>query len=47
MKIVTWNINGIKAPIDNLLLWLRESAPEGDSLARTLQQASEGGQRPS
>jgi len=28
MKIVTWNINGIKARIDNLLLWLKESAPD-------------------
>ncbi len=28
MKIVTWNINGVKARIDNLLHWLRESAPD-------------------
>ena len=28
MKIVTWNINGIKARIDNLLLWLGESGPD-------------------
>lgn len=25
MKIVTWNINGIKARIENLLAWLKES----------------------
>ncbi|PYE89762.1 exodeoxyribonuclease III [Phyllobacterium leguminum] len=28
MKIATWNINGIKARIDNLLRWLQESAPD-------------------
>ena len=28
MKIVTWNINGVKARIDNLLDWLRESEPD-------------------
>ncbi|PRD41242.1 exodeoxyribonuclease III [Phyllobacterium phragmitis] len=28
MKIVTWNINGIKARIDNLLHWLKESEPD-------------------
>lgn len=28
MKIVTWNINGIKARLDNLLVWLRESDPD-------------------
>jgi exodeoxyribonuclease-3 len=28
MKIVTWNINGVKARLDNLLHWLRESAPD-------------------
>lgn len=28
MKIVTWNINGVRARIDNLLHWLRESAPD-------------------
>ena len=28
MKIVTWNINGIKARIENLLVWLKESAPD-------------------
>lgn len=28
MKIVTWNINGIKARIDNLLSWLQASAPD-------------------
>jgi len=28
MKIATWNINGVRARIDNLLAWLRESAPD-------------------
>jgi exodeoxyribonuclease III len=28
MKIATWNINGIKARIDNLLRWLQESSPD-------------------
>ncbi len=28
MKIATWNINGVKARIDNLLHWLRESSPD-------------------
>ncbi|MDI6025838.1 exodeoxyribonuclease III [Corticibacterium sp. UT-5YL-CI-8] len=28
MKIVTWNINGIKARIENLLIWLKESDPD-------------------
>ena len=28
MKIVTWNINGIKARLDNLCLWLKESNPD-------------------
>ena len=28
MKIVTWNINGVRARIGNLLHWLRESAPD-------------------
>ena len=28
MKIVTWNINGIKARIDNLCAWLKESDPD-------------------
>ncbi len=28
MKIVTWNINGIKARIDNLLTWLKDSDPD-------------------
>lgn len=28
MKIVTWNINGIKARIENLQIWLRESDPD-------------------
>ncbi len=28
MKIATWNINGIKARIENLQHWLKESAPD-------------------
>lgn len=28
MKIVTWNINGIKARIENLKTWLQESEPD-------------------
>jgi exodeoxyribonuclease III len=28
MKIATWNINGVKARIDNLLHWLNESQPD-------------------
>ncbi len=28
MKIATWNINGIKARLDNLLTWLEESKPD-------------------
>ena len=28
MKIVTWNINGIRARIGNVLHWLRESEPD-------------------
>jgi exodeoxyribonuclease-3 len=28
MKIATWNINGVKARLENLLLWLKESAPD-------------------
>jgi exodeoxyribonuclease-3 len=28
MKIVTWNINGIKARIENLKIWLKESDPD-------------------
>jgi exodeoxyribonuclease-3 len=28
MKIVTWNINGIKARIENLKIWLQESQPD-------------------
>ena len=28
MKIVTWNINGVRARIDNLLTWLKESDPD-------------------
>jgi exodeoxyribonuclease-3 len=28
MKIATWNINGIKARLENLILWLKESGPD-------------------
>ncbi len=28
MKIVTWNINGVRARIDNFLHWLQESQPD-------------------
>ena len=28
MKIVTWNINGVRARIDNLVSWLNESRPD-------------------
>jgi exodeoxyribonuclease-3 len=28
MKIATWNINGVRARIDGLLTWLRESQPD-------------------
>jgi len=28
MRIATWNINGVKARIDNLLHWLGEAAPD-------------------
>jgi len=28
MKIATWNINGIKARIENLLHWLKEASPD-------------------
>ena len=28
MRIATWNINGVKARIDNLLHWLKEAAPD-------------------
>ena len=28
MKIATWNINGVKARIENLLLWLQECGPD-------------------
>ncbi|MBW3098113.1 exodeoxyribonuclease III [Pseudohoeflea coraliihabitans] len=28
MKIATWNINGVKARIDNLVAWLKESDPD-------------------
>lgn len=28
MKIVTWNINGVRARLGNLLHWLHESAPD-------------------
>jgi exodeoxyribonuclease-3 len=28
MRIATWNINGVKARIENLLHWLREASPD-------------------
>ena len=28
MRIATWNINGVKARIENLLHWLRDAAPD-------------------
>lgn len=28
MKIATWNINGVKARIDNVLTWLKEASPD-------------------
>ncbi|MEP9398138.1 exodeoxyribonuclease III [Mesorhizobium sp. KR2-14] len=28
MKIVTWNINGVKARLGNLLVWLKDSDPD-------------------
>ncbi|GGB54359.1 exodeoxyribonuclease III [Roseibium aquae] len=28
MKIATWNINGVKARIDTVLAWLRETSPD-------------------
>jgi len=28
MRIATWNINGVKARIDNLIHWLRDAAPD-------------------
>ncbi|MFH1797485.1 MAG: exodeoxyribonuclease III [Pseudomonadota bacterium] len=28
MKIATWNINGVKARIENLVAWLKESRPD-------------------
>lgn len=28
MKICTWNINGVKARLDNLMTWLKDSAPD-------------------
>jgi exodeoxyribonuclease-3 len=28
MRIATWNINGVKARIDNLLRWLRDASPD-------------------
>ncbi len=28
MRIATWNINGVKARLENLLHWLKESAPD-------------------
>jgi exodeoxyribonuclease-3 len=35
MRIATWNINGIKARIDNLLHWLRETSPDVVCLQET------------
>ena len=28
MKIATWNVNGIRARIENLVAWLKESDPD-------------------
>ncbi len=28
MKIATWNVNGVNARLENLCVWLRESAPD-------------------
>ena len=28
MRIATWNINGVKARIDNLIHWLKDAAPD-------------------
>ncbi|HVH48418.1 MAG TPA: endonuclease/exonuclease/phosphatase family protein, partial [Sphingomicrobium sp.] len=28
IKIATWNINGVRARIDNLVAWLKESNPD-------------------
>src|SRR3954454_12705261 len=28
MRIATWNINGVRARIENLLHWLREASPD-------------------
>ena len=28
MRVATWNINGVKARIDGLLVWLRETSPD-------------------
>ena len=28
MQIATWNVNGIKARIDNVLAWLKEASPD-------------------
>ena len=28
MKIATWNINGVKARIDSVLVWLKEASPD-------------------
>ena len=28
MRIATWNINGVKARVDNLLRWLKEASPD-------------------
>jgi exodeoxyribonuclease-3 len=35
MRIASWNINGVKARLDNLLHWLRDSAPDVVCLQET------------
>ncbi|KAB2847899.1 MAG: exodeoxyribonuclease III [Hyphomicrobiaceae bacterium] len=35
MRIATWNINGIKARIDNLVTWLKEASPDVALLQET------------
>ena len=35
MRIATWNINGIKARIENLLHWLRDASPDVVCLQET------------
>ena len=35
MKIVTWNINGVRARIDNLLHWLQERSPTSSACRRS------------